>query len=49
MKKSYKVKFGVNQYRVYHWDSRVECYREGTDLLAYSQACEAVRAANKRQ
>lgn len=43
--KSYKVKYGINQWRVYHYDQSVNCYRESA-TLQYCQAVQAVKEAN---
>ena len=41
-KKSYKIKQGVNQWVVYHWDDKRGIYQSGS-VLSYSAACAAVR------
>lgn len=45
MEKSYKVKTGVGQWVVYHYDTRREIYVGGA-AMGYQQACDAVRDAN---
>jgi len=45
--KSYMASWGYNQYRVYHWDERVQAYRESASMN-YWQARASVGTANCR-
>jgi hypothetical protein len=46
MKKSYKIKVGKNQWKVFQWSETHNIYIEGYNILTYNQACEFVKSNN---
>lgn len=45
--KTYKIKYGRNDWRVYTWSDHYGCYYESPSM-SYSAACEAVRRDNAK-